>query len=105
MKHRRSMTYKITLINVFSLILALGLICSVGCSITKIEGNSKVTSSKWLMPDSPKKYPVSFQQKDGGLFLSKEDSENLMLNIDELDTYILQLEALIKTMKKYHNEK
>ena len=99
------MTYKVTLTNVFSLILALGLICGVGCSTTKVIENSKVTSSKWLMPDPPKKYSVSFQQKDGGLFLSKEDSKNLMLNIDELDAYILQLEALIKTMKKYHNEK
>lgn len=66
--------------------------------------NSPVNKS-WLMPDKPVKYPVNFESKYGGTFLSQESTINLAKNFDEIDAYQKKLEFLIQEMKEYYKSK
>lgn len=86
------MTLKIASIIASSLLIS-------GCM--NLRGN---TSQEWPLPEHPKKYPVTFVKMNDGLFLSEKDSRNLMLNIDELDAYVLKLEKLVEAMKKNYDQ-
>lgn len=59
----------------------------------------------WIMPTKPITLPVDFNEKDGGLYISKDGSVNLLKNIEAMDAYTEKLEVLVKEMKEYYGTK
>ena len=78
---------------VFSLLL-------VGCL------SSGTPKHVWPEPVKPIKLEVVFVPvvtPEPGLFISEQSAKNLVKNIDELDAYIAEQDAIIKGMKVYYH--
>ena len=90
------------------LIIVFNLIFLSGCKTFNFgEG-------KWTLPNKPNKKQVEsiFVQKNetfvpvsDGIYMDGVSAKNLLTNIRELDAYIEKQETLIKSMKKYYNDK
>jgi hypothetical protein len=59
----------------------------------------------WIEPSQPKKYPVTFVPMNGGLWMDKTSSENLLKNVEEMDAYTEKMEALVEHMREYYGDK
>jgi hypothetical protein len=94
---------------VIILITASSIILS-GCSTFSFSSKNV----EWILPEKPKKFEVNsiplykdekFVPSSNGIFLDEQSANNLMYNIDELDSYIEKQEALIRSMKRYYKAK
>ena len=81
------------------LIISILLVVSGCCSVCPKSG------MYWDNPPQPISKNVEFEQKNEGLFLDKTSSANLLYNINEMQAYQKNLEAMIATMKKYYDAK
>jgi len=91
------MTLKIVLIICFS-ILALPLF--TGCFTLSFSE----AHPTWTRPPEPETVPIDWQRQGDGYYLSREDSTNLVNNVDEMKAYIKKLEFLVDTMEKYYKK-
>jgi len=79
------------------------LLITSGCSSPK--NSSPLNGVEWVMPTPPRHLKVDFQETNNGLILTKTNALNLLKNIDTMQSYTINLETLIKEMKKYYNAK
>jgi hypothetical protein len=70
-------------------------------------GSTPSFKPEWTLPEKPinKDYKIKFESKDGGLWLDETSSKNLLKYFDDIDTYNLKMENLVKEIKKYHGDK
>ena len=69
------------------------LIILTGCS-TVSKGNS-LRTEHIAMPSYPLMLDVQFKKNENGFSLTVQDTKNLDINLERLNTYIKSLEAII----------
>ena len=78
---------------------------SSGCCVFNSVNNTD--NVEWPMPTKPSKREINsipvesgYIIAEAGIFLDRQDTEDLLYNLDQLDSYIQKLEFLIKSMKE-----
>jgi len=88
-----------SLSEIFAIIcIILSVNAIVGCVSTNSEENIK-----WNTPKPPIYKQIKYIETKDGLLLTKTNAVNLLDNVNNMENYILNLETMIREMKKYYN--